>query len=134
MAGRLPARLTKSEGRKFGLTVGLAFILVAAVMWWRQSATGTPVALVLGVALLAYGIVVPQYLGPVRRLWMRLGHLLSKVMNPLVMGVFYLLLFTPIGVVMRLFGRRPLVHVTSNNSYLQPRQPARGKAGLERQY
>ena len=32
---RVPARLTPAEGRKFGLTVGAAFLVLAAIPWWR---------------------------------------------------------------------------------------------------
>ena len=56
MAAGVPARLTPAQGRRFGLTVGGAFLLLAAIAWWR----GLPaITTILGVAMgLAIGIGV----------------------------------------------------------------------------
>ena len=44
MESRVPARLTPAEGRKFGLLVGGAFLLLAALLWRRTHVTGATVA------------------------------------------------------------------------------------------
>ncbi|HEY0306278.1 MAG TPA: SxtJ family membrane protein [Longimicrobiales bacterium] len=126
--------MSKTEGRRFAFTLAAAFALVAAVMWWRAHETLMYGAGAASLALAVAGVVVPGMLGPVFRAWMRLGHALSRVMTPLVMGILYLFLFTPIGLLMRVFGRNPLVHKTANDSYWTERPPPRGKAALERQF
>jgi hypothetical protein len=42
-AGRSVKRLTAAQGRRFGLTVGAAFLVIAAIVWWRERPTATMV-------------------------------------------------------------------------------------------
>jgi len=60
---------------------------------------------VLLIVLGAWGLVAPMSLRPVYSTWMKFGLLMSKVMTPLVMGIVFYLLFAPMGLVMRLFGK-----------------------------
>ena len=119
----IPARLTTAEDRKFGLTVGGAFLVLGAFLQWRGRATASTVCLAGGAALVLAGLVVPGALAPVHRGWMGLSRLLSKVTTPIFMGVVYFLVITPMGLLMRLFGRNPLVHRPMNDSYWLRREP-----------
>ena len=108
MAHAIPARLSPAEGRKFGVQVGIAFLVLAAFAWWRGR-TGVSCSLGgVGGALLLAGLVVPGLLGPVHRAWMGLAVLLSKVTTPIFMGIVYFVVITPIGLMMRAVGRAPL--------------------------
>ena len=69
----IPTRLTPAEGRRFGLTVGVAFLVLAGLLhFWRHKETAAVVAGGLGVLLVAAGLVIPGRLGPLHRAWM--GH------------------------------------------------------------
>jgi hypothetical protein len=117
LAAGIPARLTPTEGRKFGLTVGGAFLVIGAFLVWRGRTTASAVCLLGGGALALAGLVVPGSLGPVHRGWMGLAHLLSRVTTPIFMGVVYFLVITPMGIVLRLFGKNALVHRPLKDSY-----------------
>ena len=104
MAAGVPARLTAAQGRKFGLTVGIAFGVLGAILMWRGKATLSTVLLALGGVLVLAGLVVPTLLGPVERAWMGLAHLISKVTTPIFMGIVYFLVMTPIGFIRRRMG------------------------------
>ncbi|HET7218136.1 MAG TPA: SxtJ family membrane protein [Vicinamibacterales bacterium] len=134
MAERVPARLTAAEGRRFGATVGIAFLVLAAIAWWRGHPTTTTVLGSLGTALLAAGLVIPTYLGPVERAWMGLAHAISKVTTPIVMGAMYLLVFTPVGWIRRLAGGNPMVHPEVDHSFWRSRSEGTRRSNLERQY
>ena len=123
MATGIPARLTRAEGRRFGLTVGGVFLLLGGFLQWRGRLTGSIVCLGGGGLLAAAGLVVPGSLGPVYRAWMGLAHLLSRVTTPLFMGVVYFVALTPIGLLMRMFGRNPMVHRVEQDSYWAKREP-----------
>ena len=116
MAERVPARLSPSQARKFALTVGGAFMLLAGLATWRGHAAVGAVAGTVGVLLAATGVLAPSRLGPIYRAWMRLALAISKVTTPVIMGVMYLFVFTPFGVVMRTFGRNPLKRRLQGNS------------------
>ena len=132
MEARIPARLTATEGRRFGLTVGIAFLALAAVALWRSRSVAAMVLSVLGGLLVFAGLIAPTRLGPVERAWMGLAHLISKVTTPIVMGVIYFAVFTPIGVAMRLAGRNPMVHSNATGSTWIRRTS--GRSDLSRQF
>ncbi len=126
MAGRVPARLTSAEGRKFGLTVGLAFGVLAALSWWREHTVPMYVFGTVSVLLLLAAAVVPGRLGPFQRAWMGLAHLISLVTTPIFMALVYFLAIAPVGLLMRLFGRNPLKHKPEDGSLWLARSDSRG--------
>ena len=134
MAAGIPARLTAAQGRRFGLTVGTAFLVFAGIAWWRGNVTATTVLAALGGSLSLAGLVIPTYLGPVERAWMKLAHLISKVTTPIVMGVMYLLVLTPVGALRRAFGGNPMVHAPEGTGYWKPRPEGQRAGNLQRQF
>jgi hypothetical protein len=61
-----------------------------------------------GVVLVLLGAVWPRALRGVNRLWLLLGQALGRVTNPLVAGLLFLLLITPLGLLLRRMGRLSL--------------------------
>jgi hypothetical protein len=102
MAEGIPARLTAAEGRKFGLTVGSAFLVLGTVAFWRGKRLTAIVLQSLGGVLILAAILVPTQLGPVERAWMGLAHLISRVTTPIFMSIVYFVVITPIGFLRRL--------------------------------
>ena len=134
MAAGIPARLTPAEGRRFGLTVGSAFLVVSLLMWWRGHTIPIVVTAVLGTLLLLAALLVPAQLGPVQRGWMRFGLAISKVTTPIFMGGIFFLVLTPVGLIRRLFGGKPLVPTRSNDTYWHERPAGRRHGNLKRQF
>lgn len=102
MAAAVSARLSRSELRRFALTVGGAFLVLAGVAYWRHRAYPSLFFAVIGALLVLAGLTVPARLDPVYRGWMRLAELISKVTTPLIMGLLYFLVLTPVGIIRRL--------------------------------
>jgi hypothetical protein len=89
----------------------------------------------LGGVLLVAGLIVPGKLGPVYRAWMGLALLISKVTTPIFMGLTYFVVLAPIGFLMRMFGRNPMVHHPANGSFWVARQEgAARRSNLNRQF
>ena len=126
MAGRVPARLSAAEGRKFGLTVGLAFAALAGITWWRDHALLMQIFGGLAGALILAGLVVPGRLGPVYRGWMGFALLISKVTTPVFLAIVYFLVIAPIGLLMRVLGKNPLEHQPEQGSFWLSRPTERG--------
>jgi hypothetical protein len=118
--------LSVAEGRRFGLTVGGAFLALAGLLWWRAHPIGMTVTAGLGTMLVLAGVIVPGRLGPVFRAWMRLAHLISRVTTPIVLGVVFFVVVTPIGALMRLIGRNPIGRSRTATSYWVGRTGQRG--------
>jgi hypothetical protein len=93
--------------RNFGLVFAAAFALVGFAPLVRAGEMRLwplPVA----AAFIAIAAVRPRALAPLNRLWFRLGILLGKVMTPVMMGVLFFVVVTPVGLLMRLCGGDPL--------------------------
>jgi hypothetical protein len=135
LAEGVRAGLTKAQGRKFGLSVGVAFLALTGLLLWRGRETIAYVTGTLSVLLMVGGIVVPTKLGPIERAWMAMAHRISKVTTPLIMGIVYFLVLTPIGLVMRALGRNPLVHPRRKTSFWVDRAEDKVKTGgMRHQY
>ena len=96
-----------SSDRAFGLTLAAVFAVIGVVRlvlghsyagWWLGAAA----------VMLAFALAWPAALAPLNRLWLRLGLVLYKVVNPLVMGLVFFTTVVPIGLLMRALGKDPL--------------------------
>ena len=102
MVAKLPTE------RSFGLGVGGVCIGVAAFLWWRGAPTAGLVLLVTGTLLVGFGLVAPAVLRVPNRVWWRVAQAVRWFNTRVLLTVFFAVVLTPLGVVMRLFGRNPL--------------------------
>jgi hypothetical protein len=93
-----------TELRKFGLLFTVVFALIAAYAWWKGSAYSL---YFLGAAgfFLVTGLFFEPVLKPIHRYWMKFAHYLAWLNTRILLGLFYYLVITPVGVIMRLFGK-----------------------------
>ena len=132
MAHGSPARLTPREGRKFAVTLAVAFDVLGGVAWWRESPRATLVFGAVAGAFALGGLLVPGKLGPVYRAWMGFALALSKVTTPIFMGAVYFLVITPIALLRRTLGGNPLRAHDGATGWVDRRQAPRGD--LTRQF
>jgi hypothetical protein len=92
------------SNRKFGLLFVFVFAVLAGVGWWRGSQYDWIFAVLSGL-FLAAALLVPDVLRPLNRAWMGLAWVLHIVTSPIILGVLFFLLFTPVALVMRLVKR-----------------------------
>jgi len=96
-----------SPDRSFGIVFTVVFCIVGAapliggggIFWWAVGIAGM---------FLALSLIRPRTLAPLNRLWTKFGLLLHHIVNPIVMGFLFFLVVTPIGLLMRALGKRPL--------------------------
>ncbi|MDD5245833.1 MAG: SxtJ family membrane protein [Candidatus Omnitrophica bacterium] len=125
----------KQSLRRFGLTMGLAFLVITALLIFKgKSAPGYP-AVISGLFFLV-SFVVPGSLKPFYILWMRLAFLLSWVNTRIILFLVFYLVFFPIGICLRLFSRDPLEQKIDRKcrSYWIKNKTAAAAAGYERQF
>ena len=98
--------LDRAGLRKFGLTTGaIIAVLFGLIFPWVLSVGSPWWPWWLGGVLAVWGLVNPQSLGSVYRIWMRLGLFLNRLTTPLILGAVFFLLFAPLAIVFRLIGR-----------------------------
>lgn len=88
--------------RSFGAVFTAVFTIVALLPLWRGAEPrwwALGIAAVIGIL----AVVRPRALAPANQVWLRIGLLLHRIVNPIVMGAVYYLVVTPFGIVMRTF-------------------------------
>lgn len=93
-----------STDRGFGLVFAGFCALVGTIKIFTGTA-GMPYWFAASAAFLAAALLFPRALAPLNRLWTKFGLLLYRVMNPLVMGLLFFLVVTPMALLMRALGR-----------------------------
>ena len=118
------------SNRNFGFLFAGVFALLAAYGGYHGANVTTVYGwLIAGVIIGLVAIIAPGLLTPFNRAWMKLGELMGKVVSPLVLGVIFFVLITPVALVTRLFGRDELhLKKTNASSYWIDRVPP-GPAG-----
>lgn len=92
--------------REFGLTTGaIVGVLFGLFFPWvlERPIPRWPWVIFGILALMA--LAVPNALRPVYHGWMRFGHFMSRITTPVIMGIVFYLVITPMGLVMRIMGK-----------------------------
>jgi Kef-type K+ transport system membrane component KefB len=124
------------ELRKFAITTaGLLAIIFGAVLPWLFGAAWPWWPWLIAAVLALWGLLHSASLRPVYRVWMRVALLLGKVNSVLLLGIIFMLVISPAGVIMRLFGYDPLKRGfdMKTESYRKP-GAARSQNHMEKPY
>jgi hypothetical protein len=85
----------------------VVFGLLAGWSAWRGGSWWPWFAGIAG-AFLVVSLVIPRILRPLNWLWMRFGLLLGMIVSPIVMGIIYFVVITPVALFFRIKGRDAL--------------------------
>ncbi len=96
-----------SSDRAFGIVFAVVFLVIAVFPLFFG---GAPHVWSLGVAaaFLGCSLLRPGLLAPLNRIWTRFGLLLHRIVSPLVLGIMFFGVITPMGMVRRALGGDPL--------------------------
>jgi len=95
---------TTASSRSFGFVLVATCLIVAALSYWAHG-RAYPYWGIAAAAILVVSIAMPRLLAPAKRLWLKLGKLLHVVVSPVILSVVYVLVFIPVGAIVRLFGK-----------------------------
>ena len=110
------------SNRLFGYFFAGIFVAVGTYLSIKSLFSAGTILILLAMALAVTAVFKPDRLLPLNRLWMKFGALLGIVVSPIVMGLIYFGLFTPMGIVMRLFKRDELrLKIQSRRTYWKSR-------------
>ena len=102
------------SNRSFGIVFFVVFLTIATYplingdelrLW----------SLIISIVFLSLGLVNSKILNPLNKLWFKFGIFLGKIISPVVMGIIFYLVVTPIGLLMRLL-KNDLLNLKFNNN------------------
>ena len=117
-------KLPLPSNRSFGTLFVVVFALLGGLLLWRRS-PAAPYLFIASGGVLLVTLFRPRALQPFNTAWMRLAYFIQLVTSPIVLGVLYFGVLTPIGALMRLRGRDPMRRSARPDqaSYWIPREP-----------
>jgi hypothetical protein len=125
-----------SSDRAFGLTFAAVFAFFALWPLVRHRPLRSW-ALAVAVVFLVPALVRPQVLGPLNRLWLRLGLLLQRLVTPVVMALLFYGTVTPIALVLRVLGKdllRLRIDRGADSYWLERRPPGPAPGTMRNQF
>jgi hypothetical protein len=107
---------------KFGMTMGTAFLVITGLFFFRHKYTAAAYSFVISDLFFIIGLVVPVFLKLAYIVWMRLALILAWVNTRFILTILFYLVFTPIGLVMRLFRIDLLERKKNKGTYWKKKQ------------
>jgi len=123
------------ELRRFGLLMAAVIAGLFGALIPLLKGHAVPVwPWALAALFLVPALAFPKALGPVHRVWMRIGHALGWVNTRILLTLVYYLVITPMGLAMRALGKDPLRRARPDaDSHRHPSQ-ALPRERMERPY
>ena len=89
------------SNRSFGIVFFVVFLLIALYPLLEGSDLRIW-SLIISFIFFALGLINSNLLTPLNKLWFKFGLFLGKIISPLIMGIIFFIVVTPIGIIMRL--------------------------------
>ncbi len=96
------------SNKKFGYFFTFFFAILSIYFYLRGILFWAYLFFIFAVILFIVTVLKAKILLPINKIWMQFGLLLSKITNPLILGIIFFGLFTPISFFMHLIGRDEL--------------------------
>ena len=102
-----------SSNRSFGIVFFVVFFIIA-IFPLLNGGSIRIWSVVLSIIFLILGLINSSILYPLNKIWFKFGILLGKFVSPIVLGVIFFFVVTPIGILMKILGK-DLLNLKSNN-------------------
>ena len=113
-----------SSNRSFGIVFFIVFLLIGTYPLLHDDHLRIW-SLIISIVFLILGLLNSKILFPLNKIWFKFGILLGKIISPLIMGLIFFVVVTPIGLLMRLFNK-DLINLKFNKSksyWIEKKEP-----------
>ena len=93
-----------SSNRSFGIVFFIVFLIIAIYPFLNQGELRLW-SLIISIIFLILGLLNSKLLSPLNKIWFKFGIFLGKIVSPLVMGLIFFFVVTPIGILMRILNK-----------------------------
>ena len=115
-------KLDKKMLRKFGMTMGIAFLVISSLFFFRHKHTVAAYGSIISCVFFIMGLSLPTFLKPVYTAWMRLAFILGWINTRIILVILFYLVFTPVGLFMKLFGIDSLERKKKETTYWKKKE------------
>jgi len=113
---RMIPELDRKGLREFGLTTGVAVVAIFGLFFpWLLDLDWPVWPWIIAAPLWLLALIRPEWLRWIYRAWMRFGLLASRVMTPLVLGIVFFVMISPMALIRRLMGSDPMQRALDPN-------------------
>ena len=102
-----------SSNKSFGIVFFVVFLLIAFYPLTNQDDVRIW-SIIVSLIFLVLGLLNSKLLSPLNKFWFKFGIFLGKIVSPLVMGLIFFFVVTPIGILMKIF-KKDLLNLKYNN-------------------
>ena len=116
-----------SSNRSFGIVFFFVFLIIS--LWPLINENPLRVwSIYVAIIFLILGLMNSKFLAPLNILWFKFGELLGSIVAPIVMGIVFFVVITPIGLFMKMIGKDLLndKYNNKNKSYWINREESKG--------
>ena len=92
------------SNRSFGIVFSIVFLLIAIYPLINSEGLRAW-SLIIAIFFLFLGLINSKILTPLNKLWFKFGILLGRIVSPIIMGIIFFLVVTPIALIMRIIGK-----------------------------
>ena len=103
-----------SSNRSFGIVFFVVFLLIALYPLINSEEVRTW-SIIVSLIFLILGLINSKILSPLNKIWFKFGIYLGKIISPIIMGIIFFLVVTPIGLIMRLL-KKDLINLKYNQN------------------
>ena len=113
-----------SSNKSFGLVFFIVFLIIATYPLINNQNIRIW-SLVIALIFLILGLISSNILSPLNRIWFKFGIFLGKIVSPVIMGIIFFFVVTPIAILMKILKKDLLnLKFNSENSYwIQRNEP-----------
>ena len=103
-----------SSNKSFGVVFFIVFLIIGTYPLLSHNEVRLW-SLIISIIFLILGLLNSKLLTPLNKIWFKFGILLGKIVSPLVMGLIFFFVVTPIGILMRIL-KKDLLNLKFNKN------------------
>jgi len=93
--------------KKLGILFGFIFF-ISTLYFYNDFFYISIFSLFVSIIFLILSFAAPFLLDPLARFWIKLSVILSKIISPIILGIIFFFILTPVSIGLRVFGRDEL--------------------------
>ena len=121
-----------ASNRSFGIVFFVVFLLIS--LWPILKNDDIRIwSLIISFIFLILGLLNSKLLNPLNILWFKFGILLGNIISPIVMGLIFFFVVTPISFILKIFGK-DVLSLKKNDSNTYWKEKTNYKTSMKKQF